>query len=109
MKLQNTKLCVNCESLFEDSSSCPYCQSGVFVWLIQALGTTINPDMDEIDIYSLAKQASPASQAHVSQKDSFISEFTRKMMGGKSLGELRVALGSAGRGMIRVLTFGMVQ
>jgi RNA polymerase subunit RPABC4/transcription elongation factor Spt4 len=109
MKLQNSKLCVNCESLYEGTTSCPYCQSEVFVWLFQALGTTLDPDMEETDIYSLAKQASPTSRVHISPKNSLKSAFARRIMGDRSFSELRMTLGWGGRGMLRVLTLGMVQ
>jgi RNA polymerase subunit RPABC4/transcription elongation factor Spt4 len=109
MKLQNSKLCVNCESIYEETTSCPYCQSEVFVWLFQALGTTLDPDIEEMDNHSLSKQEPPASRAHVFQKNSLTSAFARRITGGRSFGELGMALGSASREMIRVLTFGMVQ
>jgi hypothetical protein len=33
LEIMNTKLCLNCGSLYCDSASCPRCASGVWIWL----------------------------------------------------------------------------
>ena len=109
MKLQDSKLCVNCESLYEGTTSCPYCQSEVFVWLFRALGTTLDPNMEEMDNYSLAIKEAPASRSPIYQSGSPTSSFASRIMGCRSFAEFRMALGWVGRGMVRVLTLGMVQ
>jgi RNA polymerase subunit RPABC4/transcription elongation factor Spt4 len=109
MKLQDSKLCVNCESLYEGTTSCPYCQSEVFVWLFRALGTTIDPNVEEMDNYSAAIKETPALRSHIHQSDFPKSHFVSRIMGCRSFAEFRVALGWVGREMVRVLTLGMVQ
>ncbi len=44
MKLQETKLCVNCETLYEGPGPCPSCASKTFIWLYPVLGTVLEPD-----------------------------------------------------------------
>lgn len=44
MKLQGTKLCVNCESIYEGPGPCPTCSSETFIWLYAALGTTLDSE-----------------------------------------------------------------
>jgi hypothetical protein len=43
MKLRTSKLCVNCESIYEGAGPCPDCASEVFFWVYQALGTALAP------------------------------------------------------------------
>ncbi len=43
MKLRTSKLCVNCESIYEGPGPCPDCASEVFFWVFQALGTALGP------------------------------------------------------------------
>ncbi len=43
MKLRTSKLCVNCESIYEGAGPCPDCSSEVFFWVFQALGTALAP------------------------------------------------------------------
>ena len=43
MKLRTSKLCVNCESIYEGTGPCPDCASEVFFWVFQALGTALGP------------------------------------------------------------------
>ncbi len=43
MKLRTSKLCVNCESIYEGAGPCPDCASEVFFWVYQALGTALTP------------------------------------------------------------------
>ncbi len=43
MKLRTSKLCVNCESIYEGPGPCPDCASEVFFWVYQALGTALTP------------------------------------------------------------------
>jgi hypothetical protein len=43
MKLRTSKLCVNCESIYEGAGPCPDCASEVFFWVYQALGTVLAP------------------------------------------------------------------
>lgn len=43
MRLQDSKLCVNCESIFEENGHCPYCSSDTFLRLAQVLGTVLGP------------------------------------------------------------------
>ena len=33
MKLQGTKICIDCEEMFRDEPRCPKCGSGAWVWL----------------------------------------------------------------------------
>ncbi len=44
MRLQDSKLCVNCESIFEEKGHCPYCASDTFLQLSQVLGTVLGPN-----------------------------------------------------------------
>ena len=101
MKLQNSKLCVNCESLYEGTNACPYCQSGVFVWLFRALGTTLDPNMEEMDNYSLSIKEAPASRPHMYQTGSPTSSFANRIMGCRSFADFRGALGWVGREGVR--------
>lgn len=48
MKLQRTKLCVNCESVYEGNGPCPTCTSRIFIWLYPVLGTVLAPDGSKI-------------------------------------------------------------
>jgi hypothetical protein len=43
MKLRTSKLCVNCESIYEGAGPCPDCASEIFFWVYQALGTALTP------------------------------------------------------------------
>ena len=43
MKLRTSKLCLDCESIYEGGGPCPDCASEVFFWVFQALGTALNP------------------------------------------------------------------
>ena len=108
MKLQTTKLCVNCESLYEEIGPCPYCRSEVFVWLFRALGTAIEANTERmIDFPSARKEyAVSRPQAHP-----FIAptiSFGDTMMKSRSFADLRTALNKLGREMVQVLTLGMI-
>ncbi len=106
MKLQTTKLCVNCESLYEEIGPCPYCRSEVFVWLFQALGTVIenDPDLTAGSPLPMNKEWAPHAQVHPSTA-TFPQE---SVMHARSFTEFRAALGKMGREMIRFLTFGAI-
>ena len=108
MKLQTTKLCVNCESLYEEFSTCPYCGSEVFIWLFRALGTVLEENPEQIDQCSLAVREAPASRTPGYLSDSPAVSFGERIMRGRSVSESRIALGRWGREMVRVLTFGIM-
>ena len=109
MKLQTSKLCVNCETLYEGTESCPYCRSEVFIWLFRALGTTLEPNPEEMDDCQLPIKENRAPQPHVYRSGSPMISFGDTIMRCISLAEFRTACGRLGREMVRVLTFGMVQ
>ncbi len=108
MKLQNSKLCVNCESLYDGVNSCPYCRSEVFVWLSRALGTTIEPETEQNDYCTLASRRDSVSRAHVHLPGSPANLFGDAILKNKSLPDFRFAIQRWGREMVRVLTFGMM-
>jgi len=109
MKLQTSKLCVNCESLYEGTESCPYCRSEVFIWLFRALGTTLEPNPEEMDDCPLPAKESQVLQPHVYRSASPMISFGDTVMRYISFPEFRMALSWVGREMVRVLTFGAVQ
>ena len=109
MKLQTSKLCVNCESLYEGTKSCPYCRSEIFIWLFRALGTTLKPNPAEMDDCPLPIKENRASQPHVYRSGSAMISFGDTIMRCISFAEFCTACGRWGREMVRVLTFGMVQ
>lgn len=109
MKLQTSKLCVNCESLYEGTKSCPYCRSEIFIWLFRALGTALKPNPEEMDDCPLPIKENRASQPHFYRTGSPLNSFGDTIMRCISLAEFRTACGRLGREMVRVLTFGMVQ
>ncbi len=51
MKLRQTKLCINCEALYEDPGPCPDCASEVFLWLSPVLGTALTKEEVEVQNY----------------------------------------------------------
>ncbi len=106
MKLEKSKLCVNCEALYEQSAPCPYCGSEIFVWLSRVLGTVILEDMD---CCGGAVKEIPASQAGVNRSGSLATAFGERFIDSKALAGFRLACGRAGREMVRVLTLGLVQ
>jgi hypothetical protein len=109
MKLEKSKLCVNCEALYEQPAPCPYCGSEIFVWLSRALGTTVEQDLEDMDNCVGAGKEIPASQAGVNRSGSFATAFGERFLDSKGLAEFRLACGRAGREMVRVLTLGLVQ
>lgn len=109
MKLQTTKLCVNCESLYEGVGRCPFCRSEVFVWLFRALGTALDPIIEGIDDYTLTIKEGPGARTHLHLSESHRNSFSDTMMECRSFAEFRDALGRFGSEMVRVLTFGMIQ
>lgn len=109
MKLQTTKLCVNCENIYEGTKSCPYCRSEVFIWLFRALGTTLEANPEEMDDCPLPIKESRASQPYVRRSIDAMGSFGETIMKCIPLTEVRDALGRLGRETVRVLTFGMVQ
>jgi hypothetical protein len=108
MKLQDSKLCVNCESLYEGIASCPYCRSEVFVWLSRALGTALKKDAEPPDYWTLALRERPAARSHVYLSGSAMKFFGDTILRCRSFAEFRNALQRRGREMVRVLTFGMM-
>jgi hypothetical protein len=108
MKLETTKLCVNCESIYEGNRSCPYCRSEVFLWLFRVLGTALGADAEQNINYSskITEDAAFRSQVHPSAP-SKISSGEAIMQSG-SLGEFRAGLSRLGRETVRFLTFGMI-
>lgn len=109
MKLQNSKLCVNCESLFEETARCPYCGSEIVVWLSRALGTVLEENTADMDTCTAPMKESPVSQPHICRSGSPATSFAGSVPGGKSLMEFRLACGWLRREMGRVLTLLMVQ
>jgi len=106
MKLQKSKLCVNCESLYEQSAPCPYCGSEIFMWLSRALGTAIEEDMEGKDKCGQALKEKPAFGYGLG---SAAANVRGTVMNSKSLAEFRLACERVGREMVRVLTLGLVQ
>ena len=47
MKLKNSILCINCETLYEEPGPCPKCASRVFLLLFSLLGTILEEDKRE--------------------------------------------------------------
>jgi hypothetical protein len=47
MKLKSSKLCINCETLYEEPGACPQCGSQVFLRLSPVLGTILEEDKGE--------------------------------------------------------------
>ena len=109
MKLQTTKLCVNCESIYEGKGSCPYCRSEVSIWLFRALGTALesNTEQNMDDPCELKENMGIRSRVHPSipRKESSGDA----IMAYQSLAEIRTGLSRLGREMVRFLTFGMIQ
>jgi hypothetical protein len=109
MKLQTTKLCVNCESLYEGIGPCPYCRSEVFLWLFRALGTVL-----EADPKGRTDPPFPAEKGRVPhypvQPSVSPTQFIRdSVMQFRSFAEFRSALNRLGRETVRFLTLGMIQ
>ncbi len=109
MRLQKSKLCVNCESIYEQHGPCPYCGSEIFVWLSRALGTTIAEDGEEMNGCGGEAQIRLASRAPADGSRAPGSTFGRILKESMPFTEIRLACGRVGRGMVRVLTFGLVQ
>jgi hypothetical protein len=108
MKIQTSKLCVNCESLYEGNGPCPFCRSEVFVWLFRALGTALEPNIEGNDNHTVATKEGPASRPLLHLSDSSTNSFGDTMMECRSFEEFRSTMGRLGREMVRVLTFGMI-
>ncbi len=51
MKLKNSVLCINCETLYEEPGPCPQCASQVSLRLFPLLGTILEEDKREIQNY----------------------------------------------------------
>ena len=109
MKLQKTKLCVNCESLYEGAESCPDCGSEVLIWLFRALGTTLETNTEEVDDCPLPIKEGRAPQSYFFRSKGPMISGVDTIVRYISYREFRYALGRLGREMVRVLTFGMVQ
>jgi len=62
MKLQNSKLCVNCECLYEGIGPCPDCASEVFLWAFQGLGTALERKEPETNHHESAMENGISSQ-----------------------------------------------
>jgi len=109
MKLQTSKLCVNCESLYEGIGPCPYCRSEVFLWLNRVLGTTLESNMEQFfdNTLGIKEGAAPRPQVHppVSPQRSFGDE----IVGSRFFADFQPALSRLGREMVRFLTLGMIQ
>lgn len=108
MKLQTSKLCVNCESLYEGNITCPFCRSDVFVWLNRALGTTLEVNPEPVS-YFPAEEEVPPSQRHFALTGAPTNSSGNANNGFKSFGEIRITLEKFGRDMARVLTLGVIQ
>jgi hypothetical protein len=108
MKLETTKLCVNCESIYEGNRSCPYCRSEVFLWLFRVLGTALGAEGEEnINCTSkIAEDAAFRSQVHPSAPSRISSE--EAIMRSGPLAEFRAGLSRVGRETVRFLTLGMI-
>jgi hypothetical protein len=108
MKLESTKLCVNCESIYEGNRSCPYCRSEVFLWLFRVLGTALGADAKQNINYTskIAEGAAFRSQVHPSASSKVSSG--EAIMRAGSLAEFRAGLSRLSRGTVRFLTFGMI-
>ncbi len=51
MKLKSSKLCINCEALYEEPGPCPQCASRVFLRLFSVLGTILEEDKRQAQDY----------------------------------------------------------
>jgi hypothetical protein len=108
MKLENTKLCVNCESIYEANRSCPYCRSEVFLWLFRVLGTALGADAEQNKNYTSKIPEGAAFPSRVyPPAPSKISSGEAIMRSG-SLAEFRAGLNRLGRETVRFLTLGMI-
>ncbi len=108
MKLQTTKLCVNCESLYEEIGPCPYCGSEVIVWLFRALGTTVEDYMEEMTDSAMGMKEDTAIRPRVHPSVSPTASADGTIMRGRSIAEFGAALNRLGRETVRVLTFGVI-
>lgn len=108
MKLQTSKLCVNCETLYEGIGSCPYCGSEVVVWLFRALGTAIEANTEEDTNCTLTVKEDPASHSQAFPSDPPRASFGDRTGGAGSFTEFRTAINRMGREMVKVLTFGLM-
>jgi hypothetical protein len=108
MKLETTKLCVNCESIYEGNRSCPYCRSEVFLWLSQVLGTALGADAEQNINYAskITEGAASRSRVHPSAPSKISSG--EAIMRSGSVAEFRAGLSRVGRETVRFLTFGMM-
>jgi hypothetical protein len=109
MKLQKSKLCVNCESIYEQHTPCPFCGSEIFVWLSRALGTALEESVEETDTYILSMKRASTSKLLDYPLGAPDKSFGERGKGSKSLAEFRLACGRVGREMVRVLTLGLGQ
>jgi hypothetical protein len=109
MKLQKSKLCVNCESIYEQHAPCPYCGSEIFVWLSRALGTTIAEDGEEMKGCGGEAQVRLAARAPADGLRASGSTFGTILKESLPFTEFRLACGRVGREMVKVLTLGFVQ
>jgi len=108
VKLQTTKLCVNCESIYQGNSPCPYCRSEIFLWLFRVLGTALGSNAEENIDQTFVFKEGAAFRSHLHPS------VPRKMSSGDaimrsgSFAEFRTGLSRLGREMVRFLTFGMI-
>ena len=109
MKLQKSKLCVNCEAIYEQHAPCPYCGSDIFVWLSRALGTAIHEDWEEMNGCGAETKARRALRAPADISGAPGSTFGKALKESRPFPELRLTCGRVGREMMRVLTLGFVQ
>ncbi len=82
MKLKNSKLCINCEALYEDPGPCPDCASRVFLWLFPVLGTTIEKGAVKIQNYkAMIKDNTPPVQVFLENPLLFLGKFMARKTG----------------------------
>jgi|MudIll2142460700_1097286.scaffolds.fasta_scaffold28682_3 hypothetical protein len=109
MKLQKSKLCVNCESIYEQHAPCPFCGSEIFVWLSRALGTALEESVEETEACILPMKRKSTLKLRDYPAGAQHNSFGERDKGSKSLAEFRLACGRVGREMVRVLTLGLGQ
>ena len=71
MKLEKSKLCVNCEALYEQSAPCPYCGSEIFVCLSRVLGTVIEEGLEGMDCCGGEVKEIPTPETVFNKRDPF--------------------------------------
>jgi hypothetical protein len=79
------------------------------VWLSRVLGSVVEEELEGMDGCGGELREIPAPENVFNKKGSFSPGFGERPLDSKTAAEFRLACSRVGRGMVRVLTFGMVQ